>query len=363
MMKENTMAIDPSLICYFQGEYIPLAEAKVGVLTHGFSYGTGCFEGIRGYYNAEQEQLFLFRLTEHYTRLRQSAHILLIDIPQNEEALGEITKECVRRSGLRTDVYVRPSAYKSSEIIGVRLHNLEDDLYITVQPFGNYIDIDRALRAGVSSWRRVDDNMIPARAKVTGGYINSAFAKTEALLNGFDEAIMLTADGHVSEGSAENLFMLRKGVLYTPPVTDNLLEGITRDTIITLVREDLGVPVVERQIDRTELYVADEVLLCGTGAQIAPVGSVDHRKIGNGEVGELGRRLQQLYFDVVRGKVAKYAHWCTPVYGSAAAEHAEMPSRVADRPESPDRPSNGNGAGHAEAIPPAPLSPAQRAHS
>ncbi len=321
------MAIDPSLVCFFQGDYVPLAEAKVGILTHAFSYGTGCFEGIRGYYNSDHDQIYVFRLDQHYARLSQSARIVMIDIPYSPTDLGEMTLECIRRSNLHTDVYIRASGYKSSEIIGVRLHNLEDELYIVAQPFGNYIDIDRPLRAGVSSWRRVDDNMIPARAKITGAYINSAFAKTEALLNGFDEAIMLTGDGHVSEGSAENLFMLRKGTLYTPPVTDNLLEGITRDTIITLVRDELGVPVVERPIDRTELYVADELLLCGTGAQIAPVGSVDHRAIGNGSVGELGRRLQALYFDVVRGNVAKYAHWCTPVYGQAAAEHAEKPHR------------------------------------
>jgi len=343
------MAIDPSLICYFQGEYTPLADAKVGILTHGFSYGTGCFEGIRGYYNQEQEQLYLFRLEEHFARLHQSARVLMIDLPQSADELSEITKECIRRSGLHTDVYVRPSAYKSSEIIGVRLHNLEDALYIAVQPFGNYIDIDRPLRTGVSSWRRVDDNMVPARAKITGAYINSAFAKTEALLNGFDEAIMLTAEGHVSEGSAENLFMLRKGTLYTPPVTDNLLEGITRDTIITLVREELGVPVVERTIDRTELYVADELLLCGTGAQIAPVGSVDHRPVGTGAVGELGRALQQLYFKVVRGELPKYTHWCSPVYpaieksvsvGAGAHITMEMPALPAEY-----RAHNGNGHG------------------
>jgi branched-chain amino acid aminotransferase len=308
---------------------MPLADAKVGILTHGLSYGTGCFEGIRGYYNQEDDEVYIFRLGEHFARLHESARILMIDLPRTIDDLNEITKECIRRSNLRTDVYIRPSAFKSSEVIGVRLHNLDDDFYIVVQPFGNYIEIDRPLKTGVSSWRRIDDNMIPPRAKITGAYINSAFAKSEALMNGFDEAIMLTGEGHVSEGSAENLFMLRKGTLYTPPVTDNLLEGITRDTIITLVRDELGVPVVERPIDRTELYVADELLLCGTGAQIAPVGSVDHRPIGNGGVGELGRRLQQLYFAVVRGTLPKYAHWCTPVYGQAAAEHAETPHRPA----------------------------------
>jgi branched-chain amino acid aminotransferase len=340
------MAIDPSLVCFFKGEYVPLADAKIGILTHGFSYGTGCFEGIRGYYNEEQQQLYLFRLQDHYARLHQSARILLINIPYTVDELCEITRECIRRSDLHSDVYVRPSAYKSSEVIGVRLHNLDDELYVTAQPFGNYIDIDRPLRAGVSSWRRIDDNMVPARAKITGSYINSAFAKSEAQLNGFDEAIMLNNDGHVSEGSAENLFMLRKGTLYTPPVTENLLEGITRESIITLVREELGVPVVERVIDRTELYVADELFLCGTGAQIAPVGSVDHRPVGNGQIGELGRRLQQLYFDVVRGKVAKYAHWCSPVYAPAAGVQTENRT-LAGGAANGNGHTNGNGNGHA----------------
>ncbi len=321
------MAIDPSLICFFRGEYVPLADAKVGILTHAFSYGTGCFEGIRGYYNDAHEQLYVFRLSDHYARLQQSARIMMIDLPYGVEELGEITKECLRRSDLHEDVYIRPSAYKSSEVIGVRLHNLQDDLYIAVQPFGNYIDIDRALKAGVSSWRRVDDNMMPARAKITGAYVNSAFAKTEALLNGFDEAIMLTAEGHVSEGSAENLFMLRKGTLVTPPVTENLLEGVTRETVMTLVQDELGVPVVERPIDRTELYVADEIFLCGTGAQIAPIGTLDHRRIGTGEVGDLTRQVQRLYFDVVRGNVPKYAGWCTPVYDSAPA-HVGTPGDI-----------------------------------
>jgi branched-chain amino acid aminotransferase len=315
------------LLCYFEGSIIPLSEAKVGILTHAFSYGTGCFEGIRGYYNEDHGQLYLFRAREHFERLHESARVLMINLKQSPDELVEIASELLRKSGVYEDAYVRPSAYKSSEVIGVRLHDLKDDLYIAVQPFGNYIDIDRALRVGVSSWKRVDDNMIPARAKVTGAYVNSAFAKSEALLNGFDEAIMLDANGHVSEGSAENLFMLRGGTMYTPPVTDNILEGITRLTIMTLLREELGVPVVERSIDRTELYVCDELILCGTGAQIAPVGAVDHRPVGNGGIGDLGRRLQTLYFDVVRGNIPKYSHWCAPVH--TVASRAAEPKRLA----------------------------------
>lgn len=316
------METESPILCFFEGKVVPLKDAKIGILTHAMSYGTGCFEGIRAYWNEDKGQLYMFRALEHYQRLLHSSRVLMIEVRHSAEEMVEITADLLRRSAIYTDAYIRPMAYKADEVIGVRLHNLRDELYITVQPFGNYIDIDRALNVGVSSWRRIDDNMIPARAKVTGGYVNSALAKSEALMNGFDEAIMLDANGHVSEGSAENLFMFRDGVAYTPPVTENILEGITRHTLMTLLKEELGIPVVERVIDRTELYVADELILCGTGAQIAPVGSVDHRPVGKGGVGEVGHALQKVYFDVVKGNVPKYAHWCAPV-------HAEAPKPLA----------------------------------
>lgn len=320
---------DLPLLSYFEGKVVPLSEAKIGILTHAFSYGTGCFEGIRAYYNEEQGQLYVFRGLEHYQRLQESGHTLLMELPMSPEALVDKTVELLTGSGIYTDAYIRPMMYKADEVIGVRLHNLRSELYITVQPFGNYIDIDRALNVGISSWKRLDDNMIPARAKITGSYVNSAFAKSEAQMNGFDEAIMLDYNGHVSEGSAENLFMLRNGIVYTPPVTANILEGITRNTIMTLFREELGLTVVEREIDRTELYVCEELILCGTGAQIAPVGSVDHRKIGTGGVGELGRTLQNLYFEVVRNNVPKYSHWCAPVHAEARRQEREERLAVA----------------------------------
>lgn len=308
---------DLPLYCYFEGNVVPLSEAKVGILTHAFSYGTGCFEGIRAYYNNEHEQLFMFRPREHFERLHHSARVLLMKLPHTADQLVDLTVDLITRSGIHENAYIRPMVYKADEVIGVRLHGLRDEMYIVAQPFGDYISTDRPLKLGVSSWRRIDDNMIPARAKITGAYVNSAFAKSEAMLNGFDEAIMLDGNGHVSEGSAENIFMRRGDTVYTPPVADNILEGITRQTIITLLRDDLGVKVVERSIDRTELYVCDELLLCGTGAQIAPAGSVDHRTVGNGEIGDLGRALQSLYFNVVRGNVPKYSDWCVPVYATA----------------------------------------------
>ncbi len=296
------------------GEFIPAEQGVISVRTHGFAYGTGCFEGIRGYWNEQDQQLYLFRIREHYERLLRSCKILQISLPYTAEQLVEISIELVRRNDQRQDAYLRPVAYKSDQIVGVRLHNLTDHFVITSEPMGDYI-ATTGLHCGVSSWRRIDDNAIPARAKIIGSYVNSAFARSEAMQNGFDEAIMLTHDGHVSEGSAENIFLLINGELVTPAPTENILLGITRDTLMELARREFGRITRERQIDRTELYTADEILLCGTGAQIAPVVEVDHRPVGDGKMGPISRALQQLYLDVVHGRIPEYrTQWCTPVY-------------------------------------------------
>ncbi|HXO60072.1 MAG TPA: branched-chain amino acid transaminase [Candidatus Acidoferrum sp.] len=299
---------------YLDGEVKRYADAKVGLMTHALQYGTGVFEGIRGYWSPEHEQLFVLKLREHYRRMQNSVKVLKLKIPMNLDELCETSIELIRRNNFRQDVYIRPFAFKSSEEIGVRLHNLKDSFAIYVTPFGNYVEVDGGIRCMVSSWRRVDDNAAPARAKITGIYVNSALAKTEAMENGFDEAIMLTHDGHVCEGSAENIFLLRDGKVLTPPTSDNILEGLTRLAMIELLRKELDIEVVERSIDRSELYIADEIFLCGTGAQISPVIDVDRRPIGDGQVGPVVSRLQKLYFDIVRGNSAKYRNWLTPVY-------------------------------------------------
>lgn len=304
---------------YFQGKIVPLSEAKISVVTHAFNYGTGCFEGIRGYWNADAEQIYLFRMAEHFERLRASAKMLRCDVPVSTSQLCDISCELVRLGAFREDVYVRPIVYKSDEVVGVRLHDLASDVVLFVVPFGPYLAVDAGIRCCVSSWRRMDDNMAPARGKITGIYVNSAFAKTEAIDNGYDEAIVLTHDGHVAEGSAENLFLVRNGSLVTPALSDNILEGITRSTVIDLARGHLGIEVVERQVDRSELYVADEVFLCGTGAQISPVVEIDRRAVGDGRVGPVTSELQRLYFDIVRGRDASYARWCQPVYEPVAS--------------------------------------------
>jgi branched-chain amino acid aminotransferase len=309
-----TVETTTELWAFFRGEFVPLRDANINVMTHAFNYGTAVFEGVRAYWNADEEQLFALELLAHYERIRASARLLMIDVRQSPQELADITIELLRRDGLREDVYVRPIAYKSSETIGVRLHNLDADITIFGVPFGQYIDTDGGIRAQVSSWRRTDDNAIPARGKITGAYVNGALAKSEAQLNGFDEAIVLTADGHVSEGSAENLFIAKGGTLITPPVTDNILEGITRRRLMEIARDELGIGVAERQIDRTELYNADEVFLCGTGAQISPVIEIDRRSIGGGRPGPITRDLSRTYFDAVRGRLPAYRSWLTPVY-------------------------------------------------
>ena len=299
---------------FMNGDFLPAERGVISVRTHAFAYGTGCFEGIRGYWSKEDQQIYLFRLREHYERLLRSCKILRIELPYTIDQLVDISTELIRRNEQREDVYLRPVAYKADEIIGVRLHNLTNDYILTSEPMGNYVEIG-GLRCGVSSWRRIDDNAIPARAKICGSYVNAAFAKTDALQNGFDEAIMLTHDGHVAEGSAENIFLIINGELVTPAPTENILLGITRDTVMKIAQRELGLVTRERQIDRTELYIADEILLCGTGAQIAPVIEVDHSPVGTGKVGPIGQKLQDLYFDIVRGKHPEYSQqWCTPVY-------------------------------------------------
>lgn len=298
---------------WFNGDFARYRDAKLGAMTHALHYGTGCFEGIRAYWSEPAGKLYILRAPEHYDRLRNSAKILHMGLPLSTAEMCDITVELLRRNGYREDIYIRPLCYKASEEIGVRLHNLQDGFLIYTAPFGPYVDIDKGIRCMVSSWRRVDDNAAPARAKCTGIYVNSALAKTEAVEGGFDEAVMLTQDGHVSEGSAENLFIVRNGTLITPPASDNILEGITRATLMHLAVEELGLDVVERSIDRSELYVADEMFLCGTGAQISPVIELDRRVIGDGEPGPLTTRLQTIYFDICKGRNPKYRDWLIPV--------------------------------------------------
>lgn len=296
---------------FFQGRFVPITEAKISIMTQVVNYGIGAFGGIRAYWNPEQEQLYVFRIEKHIQRLLNSCKFFNNPLRYSADELKQIIIELLRREGYREDAYIRPIVYNATEDITPRLYNVTFDFACFTKPLGNYIALQ--VRACVSSWQRIDDNIIPARGKITGGYINSALAKSEAHWNGYDEAIVLNADGHVAEGSAMNLFIVRDGTLITTPVSANILEGITRATVLQLARE-MGIPTQERAIDRTELYIADEVLFCGTGAQVAAVVEIDRRKIGDGKLGPIGKKLQDAYFDVVRGKVPAHQDWLTPVY-------------------------------------------------
>jgi branched-chain amino acid aminotransferase len=301
-------------VCWFEDQWTPLAEAKVSVMTHSFLYGTAVFEGIRAYLNADKEQLYLLKAREHFERITDSSKILMMDAHYSVNEMIELTLELLRQNQYREDCYVRATVYKSDEAIGVKLHGLESKLNMISIPFGDYISVDEPISCGTVSWRRTGDLSIPSRAKITGSYVNPAFSKTEAALNGHEEAIVLTHEGKVSEGSAENLFMVRKGQLVTPGVTSDILEGITRAGIIDLARRELGLECQVRPIDRSELYVADEVFLCGTGGQVSAVASIDHRPVGDGAIGPVARGIMNVYFDAVRGRNEAYADWIIPIY-------------------------------------------------
>ncbi len=298
---------------FMNGEYIEADKAVLPVRTHAFLYGTSVFEGIRAYYNKDEGQLYAFRVKEHYERLLRSAKVMWMKSPYTLEEYCKNTCGLLKKNEYRTDVYIRPTLYKSSIKVGPTLTDNEDSFLIFTTPFGDYFDADAGLKLCVSSWRRTSDNAIPPRAKVSGAYANSALIKTDAHEAGFDDAVVLSESGQVTEGSAMNIFLVINGVLTTTSTTDDILVGVTRNTVIELARE-LGIPVKERAIDRTELYLADEVFCCGTGAQIVPVESIDHRPVGDGKIGQITKQIQTLYYDVVKGKVEKFKEWCTPVY-------------------------------------------------
>jgi len=301
--------VDLSKHAYFEGKIVPLGDANINIATHGFLYGTAVFGGLRGYWNEEKKRLFVFRPYDHYRRLLHSAKMMAVQTDHNEESLIDLTLDLLRTDNWQVDVYMRPTFYKSNLGIGVKLHDLHDEFSIFVIKYEPYVKNDTNAHVTFSSWRRIDDNVIPARGKVAGAYVNSALIKTDANRAGFDEALVLDHNGHVSEGSAMNIFMLRDGVLVTPPVTDNILEGITRKSVIQIARDELGLEVVERSIDRTEVFIAEEMFMTGTAAQITAVTKIDHRPVGAGVMGPITTRLRTEYENILRGKNDKYINW------------------------------------------------------
>jgi branched-chain amino acid aminotransferase len=307
-------------LAFFRGRVVPYSDVRLGLLTHALNYGTAVFGGLRAFWSEEEKELFVFRPLDHFRRFRDSARLLRMELPHTPVDLWAGLRELLRKQGTRTDCYIRALAFYGDETLGVRLHGLNPEVGIVALPFDHFVPNAENAHAGISSWQRISDNVLPARGKIAGGYVNSALAKSDAQLAGFDEALVLNDDGHVCEGSVENLFVARGGVVVTPPVTQDILEGITRRTVMQLLREDLGVEVVERPIDRTEVYLADEVFLTGTGVQIVAVTRVDHRPIGTARMGEITSRLRPVLAGVVRGRDPRHRDWCAPVYREDASK-------------------------------------------
>ncbi len=311
------LGADPDVIVYFRNQFVAVGEARVNILTHALHYGTGVFEGIRAYWDDVEQDLFLLRPLEHYQRWKKNCGILRIVVPPAAETLCDITAELIQRNRFRSNLYIRPLAYKSAERIGLTPDD-EDAFAIMALPLGEYLPREQGLHVGVASWRRIDDNAIPARGKICGAYVNSVLASDEARRNGFDEAIFLNDNGHVAEGTTHNIFMVLNGRLITPPGSENILEGITRSAIIELAGRELHLDVLERPVDRSELYVCDELFFTGTAVEIAPITRVDHRPVGKATVGEITGELRRLYFEAARGHLPEYRKWLLPAYRANA---------------------------------------------
>ena len=294
---------------YFEGAMVPIEQANVSLATHALNYGTSVFEGIRAYRQHSGGVAVLFG-HEHYERLLRNARLLRASVPESADELLEITIELLRRNEHDGDAYVRPIIYKAAHSIRVQLSDLEDRIGIFTIPLGDYLPTG-GIRVTVSGWQRVSDNAIPARGKIAGSYVNAALATEDAHAGGYDDALLLTADGHVAEASAANIFAVFGREVATPPLVDDVLPGITRGAILELAR-DAGYDVIERRIDRSELYLADEVFLTGTGAQVAPVASIDDRPVGDPAF-PVALDIQARYFAAVRGTDARYARWLTPI--------------------------------------------------
>ncbi len=301
---------------WFRGAVVPLEDAKISVHTQALQYGTSVFAGMRGYWNAEHEQLYVFRPYDHFERLLQSAALLRLELDYTPEQLLDSLLELLRAEQLDCNCYIRPLIFAGGETLAVHILGSQAELAITLMPLGEggFVSKEDGSHVSISAWRRVEDNAIPARGKISGSYVNSLMIRTDAMLSGYDDAIVLNNDGHIAECSVANLFLVRKGVAITPPVTADVLEGIVRRSLIQMLREDMNVEVQERPVDRTEAYLADEMFMCGTGAEITPITRIEHRQVGTGEIGPMTAQLRELFKDVLYGRDERYHHWLAPVY-------------------------------------------------
>jgi branched-chain amino acid aminotransferase len=319
------MVTDKTTYAYFKGNFVPIEEANINIMNHSFMYGTAVFEGVRGYWSEKHNEMYLFRMREHFERMQDSMKIMYLQTEHSVDELCKIVVELLRKNQPKTDTYVRPTAYKTVHRVGPGLDNNPSDICIFSVAFGDYFHGAGGLKVQISSWRRVEDNAIPARAKIVGAYANTALAKTDALMAGFDDCIVLSENGHVSEGSAMNIFMVKRGKLITTPINDNILEGITRASIIDFAKQEWGWETETRSVDRSELLTADEMFFCGTGAQIAPIIEVDKRLVGDGKPGPMTLKIKETYLAICKGENPKYSKWLTPVYGTkGSAEKTEQ---------------------------------------
>jgi branched-chain amino acid aminotransferase len=327
-MEVSTVS-DSKNYVFFKGNFVPLEDAKVSIMNHCFLYGLGVFEGIRGYWNEEKKQMFLFRMQEHHERLVDSMKIMRMQPKYSNDELSRIILELLNRNGPQIDTYIRVGVYDDVNAIGVSLGE-QTELVIFTVPLGDYYHgKGNGLKVCVSSWRQVNDNAIPNRAKIVGAYASHALVKSDAILMGFDEAIVLSEDGNVSEGSAMNLFVVKDGRIATPMTSDRILQGVTRGTVIELAKAELSKEVEVRAVNRSELYTADELFLTGTAAQVTPILEVDKRLVGNGQPGEITMALREKYVSMCRGDRPGYQKWLTPVYSSPVTKPAE--ARVATK--------------------------------
>jgi branched-chain amino acid aminotransferase len=312
------MAGPSSLLEYafFEGKITPLADAKISIATHALQYGTGAFAGVRGYLDQDGETINIFRLRDHAARLLNSGKLLRAELPYDRDSLAAVIASVVEANAPKGDVYLRPFLYKPATQLTPRLRGIGDELAVYALAMGDYLDLTKGQKAIVSSWVRISDNAIPSRGKITGAYANSAFVKDEAEEKGADEGIVLNSHGKVAEGSGCNLFVVRDGVLVTPPINSDILEGITRRTILQLAQE-FEIPTETREIDRTELYLLDEAFFCGTGVQVAWIETIDGRPVGNKQRGPIAAKLQEAFFDIVRGRSPQHAQFLTPVRAKA----------------------------------------------
>lgn len=293
---------------------IAIEDVDISPLSGVVNYGLGCFEGIRAYWNEAEQQLYIFRLLEHLQRLQNSAKVLHIHLPDDIEEFGDAIRDLLRAENCREDVYIRPLAYKHNLKFGGRLDRLDDAIMTWVVPIEDDPRLARGLKVSISDWQRINSSAVPTSAKLTGSYINPVLARTTAQINGYDDCILLNSQAQVAEGSGWNIFLIKDKTLITPAISEDILEGITRDTLLKVAKEELNLNIEERVVEPDELFNVDEVIACGTGLQILPVVEIDDTKIGDGQSGDSFRQLWRIYSDMVHNKIPKYGGWLSPVY-------------------------------------------------